>query len=117
MAATVDRLVSHAKCSEGCSKQIAKLLANLVARDIHPAAIVEGEGFKALLNFVEPGYKVPTSTHIAKIIHQRHDLGKRLLKEKLQAEAKVGLALTIDIWPSCANDAYLSLTAHFIDKC
>ena len=46
-----------------------------------------------------------------------HDLGKRLLKEKLQAEAKVGLALTTDIWSSCANDAYLSFIANFIDKC
>ena len=109
--------MSRTKCSEGRSKQITKLLANLVARDNHPAALVEGEGFKALLNFIEPGYKAPTSTHIVKIIHQRHDLGKQLLKEKFQAGAKVGLALTTDIWSSCANDAYLSLTAHFIDEC
>ena len=114
---TVDGFVSCAKFSEGHSKQINKLFANLVACDTRPAAIVEGEGFKALLNFIEPGYKVPTSTHIAKIIHQRHELGKWLLKEKLQAEANVGFALTTDIWSSCANDAYLSLIAHFIDEC
>ena len=30
-----------------------------MAHNIHPAAVVEGEGFKALLNFIEPGYKVP----------------------------------------------------------
>ena len=46
-----------------------------------------------------------------------YDLGKWLLKENLQAEAKFGLAVTTDIWSSCANDAYPSLTAHFIDEC
>lgn len=52
-----------------------------------------------------------------KIIHRNHQLGIRLLKEKIQAEANAGLALTTDIWSNWANDAYLSLTAHFITKC
>jgi hypothetical protein len=43
-------------------------------------------------------------------------LGTWLLKEKLQTDASAGLALTTDIWSSCANDAYISLTAHYIDQ-
>ena len=61
---TVDGLVICAKCSESRSKQITKLLANLVACDIHPQAIVEGKGFKTLLNFIEPDYKVSLPVHI-----------------------------------------------------
>ena len=113
---TIDGFVSRAKCSVVRSKQITELIVTMVACDIRPAAIVEGECFKGLLKFIEPGYKVPTSTHIAKIIHEKHILGKRLLKEKLQTDASAGLALTTDIWSSCANDAYISLTAHFIDE-
>ena len=85
----------------------------MVACDIRPAAIVEGDGFKALMKFVEPGYKVPSATLIAQIVHQKHELGKRILKEKLKLEAN-GLAFTTDIWTSCSNDSYISLTAHFI---
>lgn len=113
---TVDGFVCRAKCSNARAKQITELIANMVARDIRPAAIVEGEGFKALLKFIEPGYQVPTSTHISKILQQKHQLGKRVLKEKIQSDADVGLALTTDIWSSCANDAYLSLTGHFLTE-
>ena len=104
---------SSAKCPHSRAKQITDLIANMVACDIRPAAIVEGDGFKALMKFVEPGYKVPSATHIAQIVHQKHELGKRILKEKLKLEAN-GLAFTTDIWTSCSNDSYISLTAHFI---
>ena len=110
---SLDPFVARAKCPHSRAKQITDLIANMVACDIRPAAIVEGDGFKALMKFVEPGYKVPSATHIAQIVHQKHELGKRILKEKLKLEAN-GLAFTTDIWTSCSNDSYISLTAHFI---
>ena len=85
----------------------------MVAQDLQPAAKVEGEGFRALMKYVEPGYKVPNAVHIAKVVHQKHDIGKRALKERLQTEGG-SIAITLDIWTSCANDAYISLMAHFI---
>ena len=42
--------------------------------------------------------------------------GKEELKQIL-AENKTKFSLTTDIWISFANDAYISLTRHFIDKC
>lgn len=85
----------------------------MVAQGLRPAATVEGEGFRALMRYVEPGYKVLSAVHIAKVVHQKHDIGKRALKERLQMEGQ-SIAITSDIWTSCANDAYISLTAHFI---
>ena len=32
----------------------------MIARDLRPAAIIEGEGFKRLLSFLEPGYVIPS---------------------------------------------------------
>ena len=43
-----------------------------------------------------------------------------MAKEKLKrilAENKTKYSLTTDIWTSFANDAYISLTTHFIDDC
>lgn len=44
-----------------------ELIANIVAHDLCSAAVVEGDGFKALLKFIKPGYKVPSVTHITHV--------------------------------------------------
>ena len=51
--------------------------------------------------------------HIAKIVRQKHEAGKQRLKERLQVHA-TKFAVTSDIWTSCTQDAYISITAHFI---
>ena len=38
-------------------------IAEFVARDLCPLSIVEGDGFKQLSNYHEPGYKVPSCSH------------------------------------------------------
>ena len=97
------------------SRHITELITDMVARDLLPAAIVKGEGFRALLNYIEPGYKIPSDTHIASVIQQKHEVGKRAMMQRLKNE-NAFIAFTSDIWTSCANDAYISLTAHFTDS-
>uniref|UniRef100_A0A1X7U908 BED-type domain-containing protein n=1 Tax=Amphimedon queenslandica TaxID=400682 RepID=A0A1X7U908_AMPQE len=53
-------------CSATRSKEIMRRIAELVARDLRPISIVEGKGFKQLLNFIEPGYSVRSRTYVAK---------------------------------------------------
>ena len=109
----LDTFMIRGKCPESRAKRITELIADMVARDLRPAAVVEGDGFKALLKFIEPGYKVPSATHIAHVVRRQHEGAKVALKQKLK-ENVLSLAITSDIWTSCANDAYISLTAHFI---
>ena len=110
---SLDRFLARSRCPNSRAKQITGLIGNMVAQGLRPAATVEGEGFHSLMRYVEPGYKVPSAVHIAKVVHQKHDIGKRALNERLQMEGQ-SIAITSDIWTSCANDAYISLTAHFI---
>jgi len=77
----------------------------MVVRDLHPAAMVEGVGFRALMNYVEPGYHLPSAT---REVYQ----WKTAIKGYLQTEAEF-FAFTTDIWTSQVSDAYLSLTCHF----
>ena len=112
---SLDGFLSRSKCPASRAKRITELVVDMVARDLRPAAIVNGEGFQALLNYIEPGYKVPTDTHIAQAVRQKHDTSKKALKKQLNQESSF-IALTSDIWTSCANDAYISLTAHFINN-
>ena len=110
---SLNSFLTRSKCSDSRAKRITDLIADMVARDLRPCAMVEGDGFLALMKYVEPGYKVPSGMHIAKIVRQKHEAGKLCLKERLQVDA-TKFAVTSDIWTSCTQDAYISITAHFI---
>jgi len=83
--------------------------------DLRPAANVEESGFKVLMNYIEPDYRVLTATHIAGVVRQKFLSGKTIIKSYLQSEVHY-MAFTTYIWTSHANDAYLSLTTHFVNS-
>ena len=100
------------KCSTQHESAITDLIVEFVARDLHPLSLVEGDGFKQLMVYVEPGYKVLSRTHITKICRKKYDA----IKEKLLASLRMAssVTLTTDIWTSRATQAYLTLTSHFL---
>ena len=85
----------------------------MIAIDQRPIRMVEGEGFLNLMNYLEPGYKVPCRKSITSIIHQKYEIAKHKLKDKLEREAN-SIALTTDIWTSSATEAYITVSAHYI---
>ena len=99
-------------CSPSRAKEIDKLVADFVAEDLRPIATVDGSGFKRLLNFLEPSYSVPSRTHIMSLLRKKH---VSLKQELLIEVASHNLALTTDIWTSRATEAYITITAHYID--
>ena len=74
---SLDPYLSHSKCSDARAKRIMEHVVNVVICDHRPAAPVEGAGFKALMNYVESGYRVPSSTHIAEVVKQKFIKGKK----------------------------------------
>ena len=63
----LDSFMKNKSCLIKHANEITRLITEMVARDLHSISIVEGEGFKNLLNFLEPGNKVPSHTHITKV--------------------------------------------------
>jgi len=111
----MDSFVTGAKCPPTRAKRITELIALMVAKDLRPAAIVEGEGFKRLLSYLEPGYIIPSAVHVMDIVRRKFAVAKGKLEGILSVnESKY--AITTDIWTSFSNDAYISLTLHFIDN-
>ena len=49
---SMDTFLNHHKCPPARSKKITELVAFMVAKDLQPAAVVDGEGFKRLLSFL-----------------------------------------------------------------
>jgi hypothetical protein len=112
---TMFAFTKRSQCSVSRSKEITRLITEMICVDLHPLRLVEGEGFGNLLHFLEPGYKIPSAAHFSTLIHRKHKAGVENLKELLQQEA-TSVSLTTDIWTSMANDAYLTVSAHFISN-
>lgn len=87
-------------------------IVEFVCRDLRPIAVVTGAGFRSLINFLEPAYRVPSATQVTKLIQRKHDVGLKLLSEKLTPVRAV--ALTTDLWTSRRTEGYITVTVHFI---
>ena len=49
---------------------ITEKIVEFIAKDMRPLSVVDGDGFKQLINFLEPGWKVPLCTHVTSICHK-----------------------------------------------
>ena len=111
---TMDDFVVSKKCSTARASEITRRIAEMAARDLRPLSIVEGSGFKSLMSYVEPGYVVPSRTHIAAVCRRLYNTQREKLQETVSSCESV--ALTTDIWTSAAVHGYMTLTVHFIGE-
>ena len=88
-----------------------KLVCEMVARDLHPVSMVKGNGFRQLINFLEPGYQIPSHTHVTTVCSCMHQVGRERVAAKLCDRYVV---LTSDIWTSVLTQSYITITVHFI---
>ena len=107
---TIESFMHRSKCSTARAREITLRIVDFVICDLRPAAVVEGEGFKNLMKCLEPGYKVPSSTHISELVKKKYVAAK---ERKLKQVGSLGI--TTDIWTSSANESYISVVGHFID--
>ena len=100
-------------CSIDVQREITRILSRWPWLDMRPIAIVRDRGLKELLNFLEPNYQVPSTTHVSTLIRKTFEDGKAALSARLCGASSV--ALTTDIWTSKATQAFATTTAHFLD--
>lgn len=96
------------------AKKITKLIAEMLALDLQPSAVVENAGLNRLLEYLQPQYSLPpssyfTSTAIPDMYERVKDVMLTHLKE---AEGGV-VHFTTSIWVSSQTREYLTLTAHW----
>ena len=99
------------RCPPARATRITELIAEMVARDLHPLSVVEGGGFRQLVNLIEPNYQVPSRPHIRSVCQKLYASMKEKLLVTLQSHY---VAFTSNLWTSQAVQAYLTVTAHFI---
>ncbi|XP_064480381.1 zinc finger BED domain-containing protein 4-like [Ornithodoros turicata] len=95
-------------------------VARMIAVDLQPFSIVNDRGFRELMTEAVPGYTPPSRTSLSRtIIPKLYDDTRRKVQEELRAAFENGMesiSFTSDMWTSCANEAYISLTCHFLDS-
>lgn len=94
-------------------EDITKGIVHYIAQDMRPVNTVEGEGFKNMFKIVEPRYTVPARDTVMRALRSRFDGLKVNVNQLLQSSEAV--SLTTDLWSSLRMEAYMTVTAHFID--
>lgn len=100
------------KCSPLRSKQITELAADWVSENMRPLSIICDSGFCQLMEFVEPGYAVPSRTLMTNTLKARYKDCRKELAELLNRQDAV--AVTTDGWTSKAVESYITYSAHFV---
>ncbi|XP_036433264.1 zinc finger BED domain-containing protein 4 [Colossoma macropomum] len=97
------------------AKKITKLIAEMLALDLQPSAVVENVGLNRLLEYLQPQYSVPSSSYFTSTaIPEMYESVKEVVLTHLK-EAESGIIhFTTSVWVNSQTREYLTLTAHWV---
>ena len=87
----------------------------MIITDEMPFSVVEKEGFKRVLNAMQPRFNLVSRTTITKDCINIYETERKKLRFIFESSASC-VCLTTDLWTSIQNLGYICLTAHYIDK-
>lgn len=108
LSAFIQRPVGVAK-----EKNSNNLIFKMIVKDLQPFSVVKDEGFKALINYLEPGYKMPSRYILSNtLLDAQYSEAQKKLKDELENAKYV--SITTDGWTSRATTSYQAVTAHYL---
>ncbi|CAB4496166.1 unnamed protein product [Rhizophagus irregularis] len=90
------------------------LLFRWIICDQQSFSVVENDDFIAFITTLDPRYKLPSRQTVSIKIQEIYESQCKILKtyfSKLSSK----VAITTDVWTACTNQAYMSVTLHWID--
>ncbi|XP_063749861.1 E3 SUMO-protein ligase ZBED1-like [Eleginops maclovinus] len=103
------------ECTPERASVLTQSILNMIIKDMRPMAIVEGVGFREMINTFHPGYLLPSRRHFTDLMEEKY----KATLDKVKAEIKNAnskITLTTDCWTSVATEAYLGITCHFLNE-
>ncbi|KAL1426649.1 hypothetical protein MTO96_018121 [Rhipicephalus appendiculatus] len=104
--------------SEKKTQALNAKVAAMVALDLQPYSFVEDRGFKELMAEAVPNYRLPSRTTLSRTLVPRlFDDTRNKVKDEIRSAFEGGTAavsFTCDMWPSRANESYVSFTCHLL---
>lgn len=98
------------------AKGITEKLLNFIVLDDQPLSVVENEGFRSLIEHLQPRYSLPSRRYLSETaLPELYNRVSTKLAEKLKRVP--ALSFTTDIWTSdVCPMSLISLTVHWIDR-
>lgn len=94
------------------AQKITESIAIFICKDIRPYSVVENDGFRYMLNVLEPRYSVPSRKQISEeVIPRLYNEVKRNIAVSLQSADRVALTCG---WTSRSQDSYVTITCHYL---
>uniref|UniRef100_H3B362 HAT C-terminal dimerisation domain-containing protein n=1 Tax=Latimeria chalumnae TaxID=7897 RepID=H3B362_LATCH len=109
---TFTALSSSRRCDQSHVERTAVLTAKIIAKDMLPISFVEGDGFKELMEYIEPKYTAPARKTIMARLEKLHTECAATVSDKLAIVENV--AITTDLWTALNTESYVTITCHFI---
>lgn len=106
--------VSTRRCDATRAEKISQLITKMMTGDMLPLSFVEGEGFRELMAFVEPEYKLPSQRTTTTKMEKMYEESAVNLRADLQSADKV--ATNTDSWTALTTESYVTVTCHFIQN-
>jgi hypothetical protein len=91
-----------------------KAVIEMIINDSTSFNIVNNSGFQNLMKAAAPSYKLPSRPKLQELLDQQFKEKISDLQELCQATNYI--SYTADLWKSNANQYYMSIVLHFIDK-
>lgn len=93
------------------AQRITRCIGEYIAKDLRPFSVVDNEGFKRLVNMLEPKYKIPSRPHFSQTVLPAlyKETREKVAQSLKQAEC---ISITTDGWTSRATQSYVTITAH-----
>ncbi len=94
------------------------MIGKMICTDLEPFSVVERRGFKTLVGFLEPKYKIPSRHYFSRtVVPVLYEAMRGELVQSLKAAEGGVINLTKDLWTSNHNaHAYLCLTGHWCER-
>lgn len=93
-------------------QQIDKLIMNLFIKDFQSLDIVEGKGFKELIEHAFPLYPFPSVQYFKHSLIEKATALEQVIQDKIKDAQSV--CITVENWKPNTNISYVTISAHFI---
>ncbi|RXN24940.1 zinc finger BED domain-containing 4 [Labeo rohita] len=94
------------------------MIGKMICTDLEPFSVVERRGFRTLVGFLEPKYKIPSRHYFSRtVVPELYEAMRGEMVQSLKAAEGGVINLTTDLWTSNHNaHAYLCLTGHWCER-
>ena len=92
----ISDFVQRKVCTPQQAAALTDGILNMLVTDMRPLSMVEDEGFRQMIYVLNPGYTLPSRTHLTKLMERKYEQTFQAVKSDIKA-TQSKIALTTDV--------------------